>query len=249
MNCNQVERLLPLYVSRDLEAGREHLLKVHLESCAACSGAAAEYRLTRELLQEFAPPALSEEVYAGIRQNVWRQIEAESRTRFHWEAVIELFRPRLAWALAAVVLITVSVLGIYLIASRLNVPQRIAVSDPATNSNSPDKGRSKDETKLPPVNSNETPGPRLADRRPTHRPTHRNISADRPDSVAVARSAESLTTDSQTGLDNSVQPDESSDNNSKNSLRMEIQTKNPNIRIIWFSPREAKRVSPNSKGI
>jgi hypothetical protein len=34
----------------------------------------------RELLQEFAPPAYSEDVYAGIRQNVWRQIESESTT-------------------------------------------------------------------------------------------------------------------------------------------------------------------------
>ena len=33
------------------------------------------------------------------------------------------------------------------------------------------------------------------------------------------------------------------------TLRMEIQTKNPNIRIIWLAPRDAKSSSPNSRGI
>lgn len=249
MNCEQVEELLPLYVGRDLEAGRERLVTVHVESCAACFAAATEHRQTRELIQELVPPAFSDDVYAGIRQNVWRRIESESTSQSQWDVITGLFRPRLTWALAIVALIAVSALGIYLIAGRLSLPQRIAVRDLATHSNGPDKERSKDETKVPPITSNEPPGSRLADRRTTHRRIRRSVIADRADSVAVAQGAPSLTVDPPTGMDNSAQPDASSDNNSKNTLRMEMQTKNPNIRIIWFSQRDAKRVFPSPKGI
>src|SRR5262249_59687260 len=37
--------------------------------------------------------------------------------------------------------------------------------------------------------------------------------------------------------------------NPREPLRMEIQTRNPHIRIIWFSPHEPKHASSNSKGI
>jgi len=35
---------------------------------------------------------------------------------------------------------------------------------------------------------------------------------------------------------------------SEKALRLEIQTKDPNIRIIWFTQREPKPALPNSKG-
>jgi len=253
MNCKQVENLLPLYVGRDLDARSERLVTAHVESCASCSDAAAEYRQTGELLQEFAAPGFSEDVYSGIRQNVWRQIESETTARSPWEAVFDLFRPRPAWALAALVLIAVSVLGIYLISKRLRSSQPIVATAPGTNQNVVDRkqpaGSLKDEARVPQLTPGETPEPRLADRRVIHRRTHRSVITDRPDSVAVVHPAPSITIFTPTDPENSAQIDESSDNNSKKTLRMEIQTKNPNIRIIWFSQRDTKRVSPNSKGI
>jgi hypothetical protein len=253
MNCKQIEKLLPLYVGRDLDTQSERLITAHVESCAACSAATGEYRQTRELLQEFAPSVFSEDVYAGIRENVWRQIESESAARSPWKSVLDLFRPRLAWALATVVLIAVSVLGIYLVSNRLSGPQPIAETAPGTNStaqdNKPPLPSPKEGTRVLPVTPGDTPGPRLADRRATHRRMHRNVVPESADSLAVAKSSPSQTAYTPIDPANSVQTDESSDNNSKSTLRLEIQTKNPNIRIIWFSQRETKRVSPTSKGI
>ena len=253
MNCKQIEKLLPLYAGRDLDAQSERLVTAHVESCAACRAAAAEYLQTRNLIQEFAPPAFSEDVYAGIRQNVWRQIETESTTRSWWEDMFALFHPRWTTAFATVVLIAVSALGIYFIANRLSRPNRTAETVPFVNPKAGDKEEpsgspTKDKTGVPPETSNETTRQRLAVRRPTQRRIHRDVIADRADSVVVA-SAPSQTVYTPMDPDTPVQTDESSDNNSKNTLRMEIQTKNPNIRIIWFSQRETRRVSPTSKGI
>ena len=253
LNCTQVEELLPLYVSRDLEATREPLLATHLESCAACSVAAVEYRQTRQLIQEFAPPAFSEDLYAGIRQNVWRQLESESTTSSRWDAVIDLFRPRLAWAFAAVALLAVSVFGLYLFANRSSVPERIAAFTPAASPNvanrdlapSPEEG-----TRVQPVKPAEVPKKQLlTGRRPPLRRTQRNATNDSADAVVVARSTPSLTSDTSSGVNLDTQSDASSDRNSEKLLRMELQTRNPNIRIIWFSQREPKHASSNSKGI
>jgi hypothetical protein len=253
MNCKQIEKLLPLYAGRDLDAQSERLITAHVESCNECSAAAGEYLQTRELLQEFAPPAFSEDVYAGIRQNVWRQIETESATRSPWEAVFDLFRPRLALALATVVLIAVSVFGIYLVSNRLSGPRPIAETAPWKNSPVKEEEHPapspKDGKRVQPITSNETPGLRPAGGRATHRRTPRNVVPESQDSLAVAKSSPSQTVYTPMDPDNSVQTDESSENDSKNTLRMEIQTKNPNIRIIWFSQRETLRVSPTSKGI
>lgn len=253
MNCKQIEKLLPLYVGHDLDTQSGRLIAAHVESCPACSVAAGEYQQGRELLQESAPPVFSEDVYAEIRQNVWRQIETDSATRSPWEGVFDLFRPRLAWALATVALIAVLVLGIYLVSNQFSGPQSIAGTGPGTNStvqgNKPPLRSPKEETRVPTVTPVETPGPRLADRRATHRRTHRNVVPESRETLTVAKGSPSQTVYTPVDPDNSAPTDESSDTDSKNTLRMEIQTKNPNIRIIWFSQRETRRVSPSSKGI
>src|SRR6185369_14908609 len=76
MNCQQIDEWLPLYASRDLDERREHLVVAHLQTCASCAKAAAEYRETQDLMHGFGVPAVTDEVYAQIRQQVWRRIEA-----------------------------------------------------------------------------------------------------------------------------------------------------------------------------
>lgn len=253
MNCQQVEKLLPLYVSRDLEAARERLVIAHVESCAACAVAAGEYRQSRQWLQEFAPPAFSEDVYAGIRQNVWRRIESGSGRQSQWQIIASWFQPRLAWALATVVLIAVSVFGVYLMANRSSSSLRIAASFPGMNPSAQDTELPQslpDEARVPASTSNErSKGQHLAGVRMSRRRTNRSVINDRADSVVVARSGPSLPADSSSRINTFPRSDAGADNSSERPLRMEIQTRNPNIRIIWFSQREPKSESPNSKGI
>src|SRR6185369_12786606 len=108
MNCKQTEELLPLYAGRDLEEERATLVTEHLQTCAACARVANEYRESVRLTEQFAPPVFSEAVYAGIRQRVQREIEREALAQGWSHTIASLFRSRLTWAMASMLLIVVS---------------------------------------------------------------------------------------------------------------------------------------------
>lgn len=253
MNCKQVENLLPLYVSHDLDAGREQLVAAHVQACNECHSAADEYRETRLMLQEFAPPAFSEDIYAEIRQNVWREIETEAASPSISEVIAGWFRPRLVWAMATALLVAVSVLGVYLIGNRWTVRQPVAVIGPEQNptgSNEPTVATpGAVATASPSPSGAGMNGPRQATIHNPERRRDRRRAPDRTDSlVAKAPDAPPVNAVSPQ-LNNSAELDSSADHDSGKALRMEIQTKDPNIRIIWFAQQDTKPTSPNSKGI
>src|SRR5215510_4383095 len=115
MNCKQTEELLPLYAGRDLEEKRATLVIEHLQTCAACAHVANEYRESVQLTEQFAPPVFSEAVYAGIRQRVLREIDTEAMAPAWSQTIASLFRSRLTWAIASMLLIVVSMFAIYFI--------------------------------------------------------------------------------------------------------------------------------------
>ena len=260
MNCKQVQELLPLYVSRDLEEKDAQIIQAHVESCAACAASCDEYRETRQLLQEFAPPMFSEAVYEGIRQNVLREIPPESSasSRALPKFVASLFPRRLTWALAATVLLAVALSAVYFIANRKGAQtndQRFAGGRDVV-----------DRPAAPPTNEQEQhpaekprreriPVPELAgvthqfERRKNDVTNKRapSVAAKSPDNTQLI--AEAARTSNNPANRDAVTVGDSS--KTEKALRMEIQTKDPNIRIIWFSAQPAKQDSPNkfSKGI
>src|SRR2546426_2831023 len=118
MNCKHVQELLPLYVGRDLEEKRAQLVTAHVQSCVECAGSVDDYRETRQLLKESAPPPVSDAVYAGIRQRVLREIEQKATAPGLSRLLDSLFRPRLRWAVATALVFAVSVSTFYFIAKR-----------------------------------------------------------------------------------------------------------------------------------
>lgn len=253
MNCKQIENLLPLYVSRDLDAGRERLVAAHVQACNECHSAADEYRETRLLLQEFAPPAFSEDVYAEIRQNVWREIEAKSTSPSVSEVIAGWFRPRLTWAVATALLIAVSVLGIYLIGNRWTARQPVAVQGLQKNPT-----ESNQQAGAPPeavATSSPSPagegmnGPRQVGIRHPERRGDRRRAPDRADFLWSAKTPDAQPVKVVSpAINNSAESDSLPARDSGKALRMEIQTKDPNIRIIWFAQQDTKPTSPNLKG-
>jgi len=248
MNCKQVEILLPLYVSRDLNETRERSVTAHLKDCINCIGAAEEYRQTRQLLQGFAPPAFSESVYADIRQKVWREIETPAVAPSVVDLMAGWFTPRLTWAVAVSLLIVVSVFGLYFSAGQRPVRQEAVLNCPVINRNvsiqqkgAPGRESS---TNSPIASSGGVNRPRQVYIRHFDRRGDRRRAPDRINSlVAHAPDAAALPS-----AGNSVEPNASSDSQSGKTLRMELQTKDPNIRIIWFVPRDTKPVSSGLKG-
>ena len=251
MNCKQVEKFLPLWAGGDLESTRERSLREHLASCKACAAAASEYHETRQWLQNFAAPAFSDDVYAEMRQNVWRRIEIEASGPSVSQVIAGWFQPRWVWAPAAVLLIAIAVFGAYLMTSR-GTSRRQNSNPPATNSNprnlQANSGSASENVAVPPSTSSEG-GKR---RRQANIPrlvheSDRRRAPDRPKTLAMNAPDAAAQREPGSQFNGAITPDRLND--PKETLRMEIQTQNPNIRIIWFSPREPKPVSPNSKGI
>jgi hypothetical protein len=248
MNCTRVEKLLPLYAGHDLDERREHLVATHLQSCTACTRAVVDYREAREFVRGLTPPAVSDDVYSEIRNNVWRRIEAEGRPSL-FQSMAAWFRPQFVWATAAAALfITVSALGIYLVAKRSSIrPEAIAnkPKEVIQQKTDPDERRASG-----PLNpQEEIPQPRQAgvpkrQGKPDHlrAPDRANSFVVSPPDTQIVRTQSSSPIIGKDDSDFAVP-------NSEKSLRMEIQTKNPNIRIIWFAQQDPKPAAGHAKGI
>jgi hypothetical protein len=255
MNCQQVEKLLPLFVGRDLNERKERAVAEHLETCGECAGAATEYAETRQLLQEFGSPAFSEDVYAGIRQNVLRQIETESSVPSLSQLIAGWFRPRFVWAIATALLIAVSALGVYFIGNgwttiRQPVADKAPQINPSPGNKQPDVRSGSDKQATAPSTLNKgTREQRQANNRQRQRRLDRDWAPDRANTLAVnSPDAQSVKVESSSQVSNPVEAGVAP-RDSEKTLRMEIQTRNPNIRIIWFAQRDQKPSSQNSKGI
>ena len=264
MNCKDVQELLPLYVGRDLEERRAKLVKAHVQSCVECAGWADEYRETHQLLQQFAPPPFSEAVYAGIRQRVFREIEREAAAPGLSRLLESLFRPRLRWALATALLLAVSLFALYFIASRnanlMNDRQQLAdrskVAAPTSTSMKENKGPSSVSVS---IGRNARAGATIAgsvNRMPqAQRRKRSGVVADRTRSLAMTTpESRPMTAQTVPASNDLAEPDAVPTRDpatSEKTLRVEMQTRDPNIRIIWFAPQPTKQDSPGkfSKGI
>jgi hypothetical protein len=246
MNCKHVQELLPLYVGRDLEAQRAPMIAAHVQSCTECARSLAEYSDTRQLLQEFAPPPFDEAVFDGIRQRVLSEIEGEAPATGLSRLLEGLFRPRLGWAMAAALLLAVCVSAFYFITTRpgnlkgpevaksgstIGVPSE--APKPQSPSNTSDRRDPGAERRLAGT-------PRTFGSKRTKVPamvvdSNRSIAAHQFDNLPL--NAQVLPDDNNGTEPNAVP---AVDPVAPERLRLEIQTNDPNIRIIWFSPQPTK---------
>ena len=252
MNCKDVQELLPLYVGRDLEERRLKLITAHLQSCAECAGSVDEYHETRQLLQQFAPPPFSEAVYAGIRQRVLREIERDATAPGLSRLLESLFRPRLRWAVAIALLLAVSVFTFYFVANRSNNRQQVAGSEVKVDG--PTSSSIKGSEEVPPETTVKSKVQGLANStHPSQRRKGTAVARDRTRPATVnnadtgSRSAEAFP-ERNLAQPNTVPTLDPA--TSEKTLRVEMQTRDPNIRIIWFTPQPTKQDSPSkfSKG-
>jgi anti-sigma factor RsiW len=241
MNCRQIEKYLPLYASHDLSESREQLIAAHLQSCGACTEALADFQNARELMRTFTAPPFNDEVYADIRKKVWRRIESESRPTL-FAAVAAWFQPRLVWTAAAAMLVTLSVVGIYVLAQKFTVRPKVIAGVPTiVLPSQSDSGKNSGRNSSKP------------ERRTVHRQAEvpqrqqRPVRTVAPDQSIAARA---YSPDVQVPKVESSSPMIGADDVDlgSGSLRMELQTRDPNIRIIWFTQGDSKPVA-HSKGI
>ena len=238
MNCKQAEELLPLYAGRDLEDSHATLVSEHLQTCAACASVADEYSESIQLTEQLAPVDFSEAVYAGIRKRVLYEIEKEVLAPSWSQTIASLFQPRLTWAMASVLLMLVSMFLIYFIVKRGNNEPQRADKRPAMVQPGTTEGPRRDE---PPSKST---GGEKQQQAGVHPPRRKRFRAKSTEAVSIANNVSRQPGNVPEG---EVSPHPDSAALSK-TLRVEIQTKDPNIRIIWFVQQETKPINSSSKG-
>ena len=239
MNCKRIEKLLPLYVEGDLDAGETNALRAHLSACDYCRGQEQEFRVSQQRLHNFAAPDFGAEFYEQIRGAVLRDINSRPVTRpafFQTLRALFLSRPAMAASLAGLVLITALSFGLYrsLVksdAALLALEKKRAEFNPNLLTVAVEQSVRQDST----GNGNGARPSGLISTKPVRR---RALQGNQlkvlpensiPQSVTGASSTIAETTQSSgaTGGAASTQA----------VARMEIQTSDPNIRIIWLGRR------------
>jgi hypothetical protein len=242
MNCKQIDELLPLYAGRDLDEKRARLVSEHIEICTACARVADEYRETVELAQHFAPPAFTDIAYARVRRQVMQQIENETTAPLVPQMFGSWFRPRMAWAVASGLIIVFG-FALYLIVKRPGDVRQVAENHPVETEQT-------ELTATPPKTNRESPGiaqKPAGDKRSRRNSVNRSplVAAKAPGSSSQPAEIFPKLRDPEAA--NSLPADDAT--SGKAPLRVEMQTKDPNIRIIWFSQPHTKPAVPNAKGI
>ena len=246
MNCKHIRELLPLFIGHDLDDKRKAQVSSHVATCHECRVAAEEYRASRQLLQHFAPPQFSEDVYDGIRQSVLRELGREGAASSGSGLFANLFQPRLRLAFATAVLLAVAGFSYYFIATRTSEPSVISRTgaEPGTSAReilqpapSPTTGQGPSQR----ATNDAGVGRPHNERKRSPAPTPNLVDA-MPKAPGVASNSPGPTRQNNKLVVPNADP--ASDAAAAEPLRVEIQTRDQNIRIIWF----AQPIKQNSPG-
>ena len=247
MECSKVEKLLSLYVASDLEDDLLSAVSLHLRSCHPCSRLADEYRESQGWLRSYAPPDFDRTFYDGVRSAVLEEINRSAAAPvFPWQFPFQSLRRRLTLAAPVVLLLAASVLAIYTALDRVNLDathNRLT----AVGTRGPEKPVEIEDKSAPRSGNKSTRTPLLA-ASPSRRTPR--ISAARKMPKCAALSTEAGTEIVRALPSPAAQPSVASTEQrvseetiastagtttDQETTRIEIQTSDPNIRIIWFA--------------
>ena len=219
MNCTRIEKLLPLAAGDDLAPREMTQVRAHLAQCAACRAEAAALAESRARWQQPLSDGLFDETFfAALRAATHAELMAEQMKAAAREATEKRFALGWFWrplplAACAALLLTAGIWLSHLIQMKGTPPPDIVITPPAPV-----------QPLLPKLFSVAPPKPLLAQAVKRAKPVTRAksllpLSLELPSSQLVLAEARS-------------------EPSAPEMLRMEIQTADPNIRIIWLTPKD-----------
>jgi hypothetical protein len=238
MNCRRIEELIPLYVSGDVDRRLSGEVQSHLKTCGGCAELAAEYEASRNWLSG-APPEFDEALLADVKRGIMRELENAKPQAGLFELMSEtiartLLRPAVA---AGLLLVVFGALTFWLYAERQGSKpptQAVATEDKdASERVAHDSlGGATPSAKKQPLRTGINHHPRAAGLSSNRR--QRSIGVTEEQVITqIAEATNEALSPSEVAVD------------SGGMLRIEIQTVDPNIRIIWFAPREIDNQQTN----
>jgi hypothetical protein len=241
MKCEHSEHLIPLYVGGDLEPPEAETLRQHLDACVNCRQLHEEFAASHTWLSEFAAPDFEAPTYADLRASVIRKIEQQEKRGSWFQWLLPKWNPRLMLAASAASLAIVT--GLIAVTYYRQQTPVTGGSDTLANGGkliTPEAGsrtfrpKIREEKQIKPVKTTRTERPRSGE--PAEIPLPPEAFQNDP---FAAPSEEPVTT-SDLAEATPAEPEE------REMLRIELQTADPNIRIIWLTPKAAP-TEPNIK--
>ena len=226
MNCRRIEELIPLYVECDLESDEAGRVSAHLETCGNCGALVAEYESSQAWLRLNTMPDFDEATLNDLKRGVMREIDgARERPRFFGFFPRPLM-PGRAFAAVAALLIIFAAFALYIYLGR-----------PSAVSNESNLAHDAYTTEKAPEPEDSKPAQAANSIVRPHRVKRYASKANAGSMIGERRK-----------LDRTIMP--KTDNTiarktvdvpteTEEMTRIEIQTGDPNIRIIWFSPKES----------
>ncbi len=262
MKCEEAETNLSLYVAGDIEEhGARERIAAHLEGCDACRSLAAEWEASQHLLHLQQPPEFDAAFFDAVRRNVMSRI-SEPRPSLFARLLGQPFGQRtLTYAAAFSLLVCAVILSTHFLRRAQTPTIEVAKEDKS------DAGKVKtDNTKESGSQAHEgaTKGHDIitAPQPQSNTPPQRGVRQAVVALKRAVRRVEKLTTPPQAR--DSEQVAHASSAQSVNAVpdrlepkrvetaaadremfRIELQTKDPNVRIIWLSPRTTDSDSSN----
>lgn len=243
MNCRRVEKLIPLYVEGDIESHSRERIASHLEWCGRCNWLADEFRESQSWLHSTQQPDLDEAFLDSFKADTLKLIAETNAKPSLLSSLIQQLSRRQVFALAGAMMIIVAVVVFYIHQASKSGRLQGAEAQrmPETKVTPPTEARPAPDTKR---DTRLATGAGLKEQRSRHRATV-NPRAGRPMVPPEPIDPQLSTQISRSGgsglgsFDPSVEPSGNADD-SPPMLRIEIQTSDPNIRIIWFAPKEVE---------
>lgn len=250
MRCEHIEPLIPLYVGGDLEPHEVDDVRQHLNSCAPCRQLHEEFQASQQWLTGVIVPKFDEASFAKLRASVLQEIERQEK-RGSWLDRIEWLLPKwnprlmLASATIALAITTGLVTTIY---HQQQIPAKggneaVAKMERRNGAdlvNAVTGRTSSGNTQIATALHTGSQRKRQAASKllPPEAFTNQGFSNALeppviPEEAIVAESPAA------------TQPGEKE--KEQEMLRIEIQTADPNIRIIWLTPKADGHLNPNEK--
>jgi hypothetical protein len=233
MPCAHAEKLIPLFAGDDLSAREADALRLHLESCANCRRLASEFAESRDWLREFSAPQFDEATLDGMRDSVLRDIgRIENRPRrLQW--IVPGWNLQFMASMSMLLLIVLVAAYAYRGSRSRPVPGKkdVVITNPSRNQNN--EGFKVNPSPVPAQRSWRKRARRIIEP-PSVKPVHA------PDRVIAQMSI----SPSPINIEPTFGPpggDAAKDDVmfNREMTRIEFQTADPNIRIIWLTPKDS----------
>jgi hypothetical protein len=243
MNCRRIEKLMPLFVEGDLDAEAMQDVSIHLGTCPVCSQMVSEYSASQAWLRTYEAPEFDNNFFRDLKQSVMLEIE-QNQSRPSWlQRLQERWQQNLAFAMALVMLILVGafVLTMYKGKATIEPPDTQISTGVEPKIEGKPKEKSPEEKKPEQEISGNRRVVRHSFRRGQPKPAMKII--DEPLPLAMQPDIEPLDRLTINIFENNLATNPLDLGRTGElpippaGTRIEFQTSDPAIRIIWFAPK------------